>query len=354
LNYLFFDIECANCFRGNGKICSFGYVLTDNEFNILEKRDIVINPHAKFFLKGTESHPGISLAYDEKVFFQSPDFNYYYNEIRNLLQKDDTTIFGFSTMSDANFIVSECKRFHRMIFDFDFIDVQRIFADYFELENTPSLVKCINEFNIEENQDIHKSDDDALFTMYVLRGICERTGLRADELIEKYPYCKCWLRDGILDSEYLHFKLLQKRAKLSKMEQLTNSKKDNWMHTNDNDIKFKNTFHKLFINYKSTFPLKGNRVCFSYIYEEYHYQEMVNIVKHLAKLGVKYTQKFFLCDFYIDYSISTETKKYTCQRLDKIKKAKYHNIYNNTIKVLSLDSFFNMCGIDDEVLKGII
>ena len=27
--YLFFDVECANCFNGKGKLCSFGYVLTD-------------------------------------------------------------------------------------------------------------------------------------------------------------------------------------------------------------------------------------------------------------------------------------------------------------------------------------
>ena len=34
MKYLFFDIECAN--RLN-KICEFGYVLTDENFNILKK-----------------------------------------------------------------------------------------------------------------------------------------------------------------------------------------------------------------------------------------------------------------------------------------------------------------------------
>ena len=31
MKYVFFDIECANCFQGNGKICSFGYVITDEK-----------------------------------------------------------------------------------------------------------------------------------------------------------------------------------------------------------------------------------------------------------------------------------------------------------------------------------
>ena len=52
MEYLFFDIECANCDGGNGKICSFGYVLADSRLDVMEKRDIVINPKAPFKLKG--------------------------------------------------------------------------------------------------------------------------------------------------------------------------------------------------------------------------------------------------------------------------------------------------------------
>ena len=52
MQYLFFDIECANCDGGNGKICSFGYVLTDENFNEIEKEDIIIDPKAPFHLRG--------------------------------------------------------------------------------------------------------------------------------------------------------------------------------------------------------------------------------------------------------------------------------------------------------------
>lgn len=44
MNYLFFDIECANCFEGKAKICEFGYVLINEQFEIIKKELFLINP----------------------------------------------------------------------------------------------------------------------------------------------------------------------------------------------------------------------------------------------------------------------------------------------------------------------
>ena len=46
MKYLFFDIECCD---GN-HICSFGYVIVNNNFEILEKKDLVMNPEKRFKL----------------------------------------------------------------------------------------------------------------------------------------------------------------------------------------------------------------------------------------------------------------------------------------------------------------
>ena len=37
MKYLFFDIECSNCFNNIGKMCEFGYVVTDENFKIITK-----------------------------------------------------------------------------------------------------------------------------------------------------------------------------------------------------------------------------------------------------------------------------------------------------------------------------
>jgi hypothetical protein len=44
MKYLFFDVECYNCHNGIGKICEFGYILTDENFKILAKDDIPMSP----------------------------------------------------------------------------------------------------------------------------------------------------------------------------------------------------------------------------------------------------------------------------------------------------------------------
>ena len=48
MNYLFFDVECANSFDGVGKICEFGYIFTDENLNIIKQGIHLINPNAEF------------------------------------------------------------------------------------------------------------------------------------------------------------------------------------------------------------------------------------------------------------------------------------------------------------------
>ena len=44
MKYLFFDIETLLAQNVNPRIVSFGYVLTDENFNEISKEDILINP----------------------------------------------------------------------------------------------------------------------------------------------------------------------------------------------------------------------------------------------------------------------------------------------------------------------
>ena len=343
MEYIFFDIECANCFHGRGKICSFGYVITDEQFNVISKNDILVNPHSRFHLYGHGNHPGIVLGYDEKTFKSSPDFPKHYKKIRELLTKPGRLAFGFSVMSDAGYIKSECERYHKEIFDYKFIDIQRIFTDYKELENTPSLIKCAHEYGVSETQEVHKSDDDSYFTMRVLKGLCEETGLSVSELIEKYPHCKCWCKNGEINSEFLKYKEELKAQKLTKMEKLTNSPRSNWMHSREENAEsFGKYVKRVFINKDTGSVLSGKRVCISSLYEEYHFNEMMNIVSLLAKHGAKYTRHAYSCDYFVEHTIVDKNgKDYRCYRRDK---AQLINDTEREIKFISLDellSFLN-------------
>ena len=43
MKYLFFDLEYATSKGGNIKICEFGYVVTDENFQILDRDNFIIN-----------------------------------------------------------------------------------------------------------------------------------------------------------------------------------------------------------------------------------------------------------------------------------------------------------------------
>ena len=42
--YLFFDLEFANSQKESYKICEFGYVIVDEDFNIIKTDNFTINP----------------------------------------------------------------------------------------------------------------------------------------------------------------------------------------------------------------------------------------------------------------------------------------------------------------------
>lgn len=351
MKYTFFDIECANCFQGRGKICSFGYVITDEFFNILQKEDIIIDPHSKFHLTGRGNRPGIVLAYEEQEFKAAPRFPHFYNKIRSLLTDKDSIVFGFSVISDANYVKSECERYKKEIFDYDFIDVQRIFTDMQGLTNTPSLLHAAEKFNSHETQDVHKSDDDAYLTMKVLKGICASTSFTVQEVIKKYPNCKCWCKSGIIDTEYTKYKEMLKAQKLSKMEKLTGSPRKNWIcASKENHIEFSKYVSRVQVDYKADTPIAKKKICISSLYEDHHFNEMMNIVSLLAKKGAFYTSRAHVCDIFVKTELKNgKGESYVCYRGKKLQRLIEEE--NKEVTIIGFNELLSMLDITENELK---
>ena len=64
MRYLFFDIECCDGVH----ICEFGYVITDESFNITDKNFWTINPEAKFNLTGRKDGKDMKLFFPESKY----------------------------------------------------------------------------------------------------------------------------------------------------------------------------------------------------------------------------------------------------------------------------------------------
>ena len=192
MRYLFFDCECANCYNHEGKICSFGYVLTDEAFKTTEEQDIIINPDAPFdpHVLGV-GNDSIDLAYTPIRFQHAPKFDVVFPKIAALLSDPQIIVFGYAVENDVGFLSCECRRYHLAMPRFTYFDIQDIYRLYRNWERTPSLEDALADLEVPfDDYAEHQSSDDAKMSMLLLKKIVNQTGYSLQQLFETFPTCK--------------------------------------------------------------------------------------------------------------------------------------------------------------------
>jgi DNA polymerase III epsilon subunit-like protein len=176
--YLFFDIECANCFDGKGKMCSFGYVLTDGQFTVIESDDIVINPEAEFDWYLFSPKNRCPLAYSKEYFRRQHNFKDYYKQIKTLLTAPFRKVVGFSSGNDVAFIITACERYNLPLINFAAYDAEPVLNTANNIRK--GLAAWAEFYHIDTTElHAHRSSDDAMMTMLVVKALCtaQRTEL---------------------------------------------------------------------------------------------------------------------------------------------------------------------------------
>ena len=207
MKYLFFDVECSNCFNRIGKICEFGYVLTDENFNILKQDDIPMSPGRgrdnRFFLTGRKHEKDLILAYDYDFYYSQPEFPHFYERIKKLMCDQDTICFAYSMENDILHMFNTCKRYKLEPLNYRCFDVQLFAHKYLEAKDRISLKKACNEIvgpHASATFNEHLSRDDAKTAMKIFEAICEleqissanylkqnpNSGANSNELIDNY------------------------------------------------------------------------------------------------------------------------------------------------------------------------
>lgn len=269
MTYLFFDIECANCDNGVGKICSFGYVLCDNKFNVIEKKDLLINPNAKFSY-GVFCKKYITLGYPQSEFLCHPKFTERYPLIRDLLTKPDQIVIGHAVDNDVNFILGDCDRYHLPVFEYDFYDSQELYRVHTNCALHKNLSAICEELNITVGS-AHRSDEDAEMTMLVTKSLCEQQHIGLPELLTQYPTCHHKMRDLIakheLRKQFFLFK--QFLTRLTRERSLENEK------------------------------ITGKTFCFSRKVETMDYGKSARIIQQIIDLGGIYTLDVEKADYFV-------------------------------------------------------
>ena len=216
MKYLFFDIECAGVFKDVAKICAFGYCLVDEQFHILEKEDLLINPKGNFHLTDRKGEQGIVLPYKYEDFKTYPTFLERKEKIYALLEDEDTLVVGHAVMNDVKYLNLETKRFSLPSFCFDFADTQFVYMNRIgEFSRQFGLGAIAEQLGVEFTP--HRAVDDAYATMRVAQAMCREEGVTFEELIKKYQITLGHIEDheGTQNTSaaFEAFKLAREKAK---------------------------------------------------------------------------------------------------------------------------------------------
>lgn len=197
MKYLFFDVECSNCHNGIGKICEFGYVLTDEHFNILAKDDIPMSPGkgywSRFDLTGRDGEKDIELAYEYDYYFEQPEFPFFYERIKQLMCDEETICFAYSMGNDIRHVHNTCERYKKKPLSYECYDVQKLVAKHLEQKgqmNLEAACRVIVGPNSLIGLEKHLSRDDAKMEMMIFEAICVLEQKSSSRILNESAFAK--------------------------------------------------------------------------------------------------------------------------------------------------------------------
>ena len=184
MRILFFDMEFADG-KVPGSVFSFGYVVTDEEFCVLEEsRDLLINPESTWNEYVKEN----ILAYPMEQIEAAPNFSDRYACLKALFDSVDLAV-GFSVSNDNRALRKACERYGLPVLTYRFMDVERLCRMMEEHKDAHGLGGCFAAWCDGVALHAHRSDGDALTTMLLLKAICQAKHVDAEMMALAYPEC---------------------------------------------------------------------------------------------------------------------------------------------------------------------
>ncbi|MBQ8356608.1 MAG: hypothetical protein IJX39_02245 [Clostridia bacterium] len=295
MKYLFFDIECANCYNNCAKIFSLGYLITDEKFNILhEKEDVLINPRDRFDWYVAKK----MMAYPREIFKDQPPFPDFYDRFKEMFEDPDVMVIGYAVTNDVHFLHDDCKRYGLAPYTYRFYDVQQLYARQPVNNTAKNLEDSVLSWYGEEPENMHRSDEDAFNTMRIMKAIAAFHNTDLPGVMEMFPDCGGETHDGMINYAWK-----KPEGETKKKRHRSKSKKKTEASVEETNVG--NTMEQgsqnaeLFVKFleqvrprkKMRRPplLSGHTVTVSLNYQRYHFNEMLYLVQMITDAGGRYT-----------------------------------------------------------------
>ena len=303
MNLVFFDIECASVFKYTAKICAFGYVLCDEQFNILEKEDVLVNPKGKFHLTDNRGDKGLVLPYEYSEFKHYPAFPQVFPRIKELLEDKNNLVFGHATINDVKYLDLETNRFHLPPFNFSFSDSQLMYMTAMnDFSRQFGLEYITKDLNVEFTP--HRAADDAYATMRVVEALCK-----------KYD-CTCQELENLL-------KIKRGRIKNHRITRPSSQALANYVEQKEKAKKERAVRRSKFFVHVSrrkaakTGKLRGKTFAFSRPLED-EIELSIPLVDGIYALGGKYLQKIDECSVYVCREDDDTVRTRNARKIEKL------------------------------------
>ena len=362
MKYLFFDIECANCDDRKGKIYSFGYIVVDENLNVVEnEKDIIMNPNVEqwrwYVLKNI-------LAYSKKDVESRSKFDKHYNKIKRLLEDKDTKVCGFSVKDDVGYLLDECERYRLEPIKIDFFDIQRLEAKISESHNK-GLEEAYLFWCRQLPTGAHRSDIDARFTLEIAREICKKQKktlqefmLEDESLSGKTDGFKYGFNDEQLETRDERYerkeaeRLLRFTGKKDKsgFRELKEECKDYILKGSKNNLLFLRHMENVKPKTDREQTLLGKRISISLNYEAYNFTNMMKIVQLICDCGGEYVKKASTADIFVKYHLIEDGEERRCSKYEFVQE----EIKNGReIDIVEFEDFLELLGLTEEKLNKI-
>lgn len=321
MKYLFFDIECASV-RNGSKICSFGYLLADENLNIIETDDIIVNPNSEWDFYALKN----ILAFSKEYYESFPTFDKQYERIKKLFE-GDVIALGHGVTNDVRFINDDCKRYKLPYIDFVYYDGAVIYKEFENSKEVKSLEKVSSVLSSHKQGDKHESKEDAVLVYEYIKQICLKMGCTMEELLSMVRKSRGENKEGT-------------RYESSNKQNRMNSKKSG------------NKLYDYFIKHVTPNTecedrfLENKKIAISPSFEHKRFKEMLLIIQLIANLGGKYTLDAKEADIFVKCEDYKENGRVEYCYKEEIVDERIANGKN--IKKIEINRFLEMINYNDE------